>query len=277
MSVLKVLVTGAVAALLSLPAAVGSANLVTNGSFESGPDPGVTMTLPVGSTVIAGWVVTGAPIEYVGTDWTAAQGARSVALNGSGPGGIAQTFDTLPHGQYNVRLYMAGDPGSSPVVKWLRVKAAGHSADFSIDITGMWAWDPGWDLRVFSFVADSISTTLEFSSLMSGDTGPTLDSVTVTLTSTAGVGVHAPGPALAIVGANPSSRGTQVAFTLDREGPARLRVLDVTGREVARLADETLPAGRHERSWSASAPAGVYFVELSAAGQRLTRRLVRLD
>src|SRR5206468_12424279 len=92
---------GCLAFLLGLlvPCPAG-ANLLVNGSFESGPAPGDAMQLAAGSTAITGWVVTPSNIDYCGTRWTAAQGARSLGLNGASPGGISQTFSSLPRAIY---------------------------------------------------------------------------------------------------------------------------------------------------------------------------------
>jgi flagellar hook assembly protein FlgD len=64
--------------------------------------------------------------------------------------------------------------------------------------------------------------------------------------------------------------------------PVRVAVYDVTGREVAVLADGRVSAGRHEATWDGrtvrgNAPTGLYFVRLAAGGRVLSRRLVRLQ
>ena len=272
-----VLVLGAVAA------APAGATLLVNGSFETGTDPGSAYTiLAPGSGAISGWSVMSTDIKYVGGAWTAAQGTRSIALNGDAPGGIAQTFASLPRAQYTVRFYMAGDPGSTPTLKTLRVAAAGQSADFSADITGMWAWDPGWNWHAWTFTADSTATTLEFHSLMSGGTGPTLDSVSVEVSST--TDAPAPLPAtlsLAPIAPNPARGGSRVDYALPRELPVRVSVVDLAGREVAVLASGVEPAGRHSVAWDGSrggarAAPGLYLVVLSAPGERRTQRLMLL-
>src|SRR5690349_993210 len=132
-----------VTAVASLVAVVAQAAPFTKGSFETGTAPGADMPLTNGSTAVTNWVVTRAGIDYVGSAWVAAAGTRSIALNGADAGGIAQTFTTVPHSIYHVRFYIAGDPGTLPAVKTMRVAAAGQSHDFSKDITGMWEWDPG--------------------------------------------------------------------------------------------------------------------------------------
>ena len=269
----------AVALLGSSPA---RANLLVNGSFESGPAPGDAMQLGAGSTLITGWVVTRANVDYCGTRWTAAQGVRSLGLNGLDAGGIAQTISTMQHAQYTVRFWMAGDPGSTPAIKQMRVAAAGQSADFTADITGMWAWDPGWNSHVWSFTANAASTTIEFYSMQTGDTGPALDSVTVELNSVLDVGSGRT-PALALLPCvpNPMRDATQLEFTLPRAMAARLSVFDLAGREVAMLADGAFAPGRHPVIWDGRtekgrAAAGLYYVQLSADGRRLARRLIVL-
>lgn len=263
-------------------AGAARANLIQNGSFETGPAATDAVELASGSTAITGWMVTPSNIDYVGTRWSAAQGGRSIGLNGSSPGGIAQTFSTVPSARYLVRFYMAGDPLTSPVIKHLRVTAAGQSADYSIDLTGMWAWDPGWDLRLFHFFANSANTTLVFSSLDTGAVGPAIDSVTVTEAPPVGAGpLNSVEFTLGPMAPNPVLDVGQVDFGVARPGPVTLRVIDVTGREVAVLANGAFTPGVYHASWDGRrgaqrAPAGVYLVELRAAGERRVQRVVRL-
>ncbi len=97
----------------------------------------------------------------------------------------------------------------------------------------------------------------------------------------AGSAPHA-GLALGPAWPQPAREGVRIAFTLPRAGAAHLVLLDVAGREVARLADGELPAGAHAVRWDgrvaggAPAPAGMYFARLQAGGQARTLRLVRL-
>jgi immune inhibitor A len=107
-------------------------------------------------------------------------------------------------------------------------------------------------------------------------------SLTATFAPTTGV-ESGPVAALALQPVRPSPmRGTgQIGFSLPREARVRLEILDLQGRAVAVLADGVLPAGRHAATWDGraargTAPAGLYFVRLSAEGQVLSQRLVRL-
>lgn len=273
---------GLVAATLTALAGPARGNLIVNGSFETGPVTPGDVQLATGSTAIAGWVVSAANIDYVTTSWTAAQGFRSVGLNGSTAGGISQTFATIPSEEYTVRFYMAGDPETFPLVKRLRVSAAGQQQTFDVDLTGMWSWDPGWDARMFHFNANTTSTTVTFTSLETGAAGPAVDSITVSLAHP--VDSITPGQRgawLSRMQPNPVRDSGRIAFSLPRADVARVRVLDVRGREVAVLARGEFGAGTHHTTWNGNqgsqrAPAGIYLVELRTGTDRLVQRVVLL-
>jgi choice-of-anchor C domain-containing protein len=164
------------------------ADMILNGSFESGPNPGSFMNLAGGSTAIDSWFVTGDGIDYTGTLWQASEGSRSLDLDGSGTapfpnGGIAQTFATTVGMRYVVQFDMAGNPNSGPAIKPMRVSAAGDESDFFFDITGKSVNNMGWERKTWEFVATSTFSTIEFRSLtVSPNTGwgPALDNVSVT-------------------------------------------------------------------------------------------------
>jgi hypothetical protein len=81
---------------------------------------------------------------------------------------------------------------------------------------------------------------------------------------------------------NPSSGATSLHFSLPRAGRARLMVLDVAGRRLRTVLDESLGAGPHEARWDgadargAPAAAGLYWIRLEVAGETAVRRLVRV-
>ena len=82
---------------------------------------------------------------------------------------------------------------------------------------------------------------------------------------------------------NPSSGGVAIPFAMPSAGHARVRLYDVHGRFVRELLNGVVPAGPRELRWDrrttagALARAGVYFVELQAAGERRTQRIVATD
>ena len=72
---------------------------------------------------------------------------------------------------------------------------------------------------------------------------------------------------------NPARGAVTLTFSLRQAGPVTLRVVDVLGREVARLLDaETRAAGPDALVWRPNGVAGgSYIVVLEANGQRVTR------
>ena len=76
---------------------------------------------------------------------------------------------------------------------------------------------------------------------------------------------------------NPVSHHLEISF--QQLGPAqtRIQLLDLTGREVAVLLQESLHRGAHKISWDASASGvanGAYFVRLESGGFIETRKIV---
>lgn len=162
----------------------------TNGSFETATfSPGGFTTMFDGDTRIDGWRVIDSPystqngsIDYIGTHWTAIDGARSLDLNGNSPGGIEQTFDTLTGVSYVIRFAIAGNPDSNDGVRVMVANAAGASASYQFDTTFTSPSNMGWVYRDFVFVAAGSSTTLQFVSNTTTNCcwGPALDHVSVT-------------------------------------------------------------------------------------------------
>jgi DNA-binding beta-propeller fold protein YncE len=85
--------------------------------------------------------------------------------------------------------------------------------------------------------------------------------------------------ALAPVTPNPSRGVARIDYAVAREARVRLSVIDVLGREVARLVDGTRTPGRHQAIWTGDAQrgrarAGLYFVRYETPAQVFVRRLV---
>jgi len=151
-------------------------NLLVNGSFEAGPEPGAFITLATGATSIPGWTVTRATIDYIGSYFPSADGHRHIDLDGTpGSGGMQQTFPTVAGQRYRVTFDLAGNPEGPPTVKTMRVEAAGQSQVFSHDASLNWSHE-AWE-----FTATGPTTTIEFYSLdpEGGYCGPLLDNVSV--------------------------------------------------------------------------------------------------
>lgn len=74
---------------------------------------------------------------------------------------------------------------------------------------------------------------------------------------------------------NPARGLTTLAYSLDRERPVALEVVDVAGRVVATLARGSQAAGTHTISWDATGEVpGVYFLRMAAGPESRTRKLV---
>ncbi len=176
------------AALCLVGASRADAGPFVNGSFEvASLNPGAGFaTVAEGSTQITGWEVfdlvpAALTIDYIGTFWQAADGARSVDLTGNnGAAGIRQTFDTLVGTTYRVEFAMAGNPDGPPDMKQVLVEAGGVSQSFLFDAAPTSRADMGWIYYALDFTADSTATTLSFLSQTSGVFfGPAIDDVSV--------------------------------------------------------------------------------------------------
>jgi hypothetical protein len=81
---------------------------------------------------------------------------------------------------------------------------------------------------------------------------------------------------------NPSAGATDVVLRLRAAGPAAVAVYDVAGRRVAMLFEGQAPAGPLSLRWNGrdhrgrEVGSGVYWIRADAAGEQLTRRLVRV-
>ena len=88
---------------------------------------------------------------------------------------------------------------------------------------------------------------------------------------------------LAPLAPNPSVGNATLSYVLPHEGEVSLEILDLQGRIVRMLARGTEQAGVHKLMWDGRDASGhrvsegVYFARLGFEGQRVTRRLTRLE
>lgn len=79
---------------------------------------------------------------------------------------------------------------------------------------------------------------------------------------------------------NPFNPTTTVSFAIVEGGRVRISVVDLRGRTVARLVDESMDAGRHSAVWDGlddsgrAVASGVYFSRLETGGQIVHGRMV---
>ena len=132
-------------------------------------------------------------------------------------------------------------------------------------------------------------TTVEFASVRFYDAGVYVHpvnatNVTLGIGTSVSVGPDVPGVLRLALSAAPNPGHGPLALTLeaDRAGVQRVRVSDVQGRIVGRLAEGWFPAGRRQLNWDGRddagrrLSAGVYLVTLEVAGRTTARRVVLL-
>ena len=74
---------------------------------------------------------------------------------------------------------------------------------------------------------------------------------------------------------NPFNSVTKIGFELLAAGRVRLQVFDITGREVATIAEEWYLAGRHVVTWDANdLQAGLYLVKLTSNSESVVQKIV---
>jgi choice-of-anchor C domain-containing protein len=174
----------AVAAALTIPAPALGAAAIVNGSFEGSTPVGSFMTLPTNSALIDGWTVSAGSVDWIGTYWSAYDGARSVDMNGASPGALTQVVATTANVDYVVTFYLAGNPDCGSTTKTLTVGATGGApGTYSFSTAGTSRTAMGWSAATYSFTATSDSTTLTIASTTPGACGPALDQVSLAETA----------------------------------------------------------------------------------------------
>ncbi len=161
---------------------IAGESILVNGSFEQGLSTGSVLTLGAGSTAMPGWEVTQATVDLVHKNhFISSDGNYSVDLTGSpGAGGLVQQLATIPGQSYLVAFDVAGNPYGAPAVKRVRVEAAGTSAEYTYDTTGLSPSTLLWRREEFVFTANSNVTGLRFTSLVDDYYGPLIDNLRVT-------------------------------------------------------------------------------------------------
>jgi choice-of-anchor C domain-containing protein len=184
------------AAIVLASATSAFADLVTNGSFETGPSVsssvGHTLLTAVDSTSMSSWTVSSGTIDYIGGSspyWTAANGSASLDLNGTSQGAIQQTITTTVNQQYTLSFMMSVNPDAgSGASRTLSYSAVGSGTDLSGSITSSVGssqtyTNMGWTQYSFIFYASATSTVLTFTGDSGGGGyGPALDQVSVLAT-----------------------------------------------------------------------------------------------
>jgi choice-of-anchor C domain-containing protein len=149
---------------------VDGPNILVNGGFERGADPGVQLALTSGTTFLTGWTVAnpGFALYYVGTAWQAEEGTRSLELANPPPGnlkyagGVSQTFPTTAGQKYLLTFYQAGNPSyKQPMTIEAQVAGLTSTYTYQADANGS-PQQMEWVRRAITFTAKAASTTVAF-------------------------------------------------------------------------------------------------------------------
>lgn len=190
---------------------------------------------------------------------------------------------TIPVGTANLTNVGFRDIDSDAGNQWTVAQAGGTVSWSTPVFGGPVAGNPVLYQSVFNFWFDADAAPLASSALVQlhapGAGGTVYFAVHAPYAGATAV-VDAGWPAavldLSPVEPNPFGGSARVAFTLGREGPVRLTVVDVTGRLVRTMLEGAAPRGRSTLSWNgrddagAEVASGIYFFRLSAAGESRT-------
>jgi len=73
---------------------------------------------------------------------------------------------------------------------------------------------------------------------------------------------------------NPFNPATRIAFSLPKSSVTKIDVIDITGRVVENLVNESLNAGEYVVNWNANNnSSGVYFYRITANGYSETKKM----
>ncbi|QNN25418.1 choice-of-anchor C family protein [Planctomycetales bacterium ZRK34] len=172
------------AVVVAMISSTSMAAVITNGDFELLDLNGSTSQFSTGNTTgIPGWTVVSGTVDLVGSYWPGASGDQSIDLNGTSPGALSQTFDTVAGQAYRVTFAMACNVYSAVYGDYsMLVSAAGVQENFTFTRTAAnTTTNVGWLYKTFDFTAavGTTQTTLTFASLTSGNAGPAIDDVSI--------------------------------------------------------------------------------------------------
>ena len=244
-----------------------------------------------------GMIVTRAVIQFEADE--AQSGATSLTFFGHDTDNPT-TFENIPYG-------ISGRPRTSASVGWsppawnvVGEAGPGQRTPDLKNVVQEIVDRPGWsagNAMVFIITGTGLRTARSREGLPSGAARLTIEYVPPPPTPSGEGGVRsdvpeppaapnttgataiptvAPASRFALHGARPHpARGTlNLEFTLAGDGPARLELVDITGRRVVTRELGSLGAGRHGVAVREALPAGVYLVRLTEGHRVATRKAV---
>lgn len=76
---------------------------------------------------------------------------------------------------------------------------------------------------------------------------------------------------------NPISSFCNIVFDQQHSGYAEIKLLNYFGQLILNIHQGSLPSGKHKYSWNASTlPNGIYFLQLRAGNEMVTRKIVKM-
>src|SRR5688572_4185382 len=92
----RLLLAGALAGAMAVAGSAGAVELITNGGFADGANPAGGGFQTVSGGEIPGWMVLDGNLDWIKGYWQSSDGdGYSIDLNGSSPGSIGQTINTV--------------------------------------------------------------------------------------------------------------------------------------------------------------------------------------
>jgi choice-of-anchor C domain-containing protein len=177
----RTLTLGIVLVLLLACVGTVSANLVSNGGFESPVAANPWSTIYTGNG-LTGWTIETGSIDLINGYWQPHAGSQSVDLAGDSPGKISQTINTVPGASYDLTFWMAGNPDiQGPKVLGAYWDGAELSPTITFDSSGTSHQNMGWKLVTISGLkATKTTTEIAFAHIApDGACGVALDDISV--------------------------------------------------------------------------------------------------
>ena len=260
---------------------VDGPNILPNGGFEQGADPGKILLVPRGSTpLLAGWTVANAncdprSVYYVGTAWQAEEGTRSLAMTNSSSTpsatdpaklcGIEQSFPTVVGQRYRIVFYQAATPNNGQQPETVEMVVAGQTRQYTFQADAKaTAQHMEWVKRTFVVTATAAKTTIGFYAIYTPGFNPLgLDNVQVrAIQSAAGASTPVPGTGSGAgavtlkLAASVAAGGQQTVQASTGKGASVALVVDYPDGSQLVAPGHAGPDGHYSYSWTL--PAGVH-------------------
>ncbi len=246
---------------------LGAVYLLTlDGIAPTGPDYDLQATSTTPLTVAAGEAVS---FDYTITNNTTASVSGDFFFRATRGGNtVAQGVilsGSLPAGQTVASSFTQQVPGNAPLGTYDYSLRIGQFPGLTVD-------SEAFTVTITAAARESVSEAWDVANVEPWQAiGALREEPTAAANREGGLPTE-----VVLVGAypNPFSRQATVGFALPEAQRVTVKVYDVLGREVARLVDGEIEAGRHEAVLDgASLPSGVYLVRLVTATGTQTERL----